>query len=164
MTELPNLGANHFDCVTTAGHFDSWKQNITTSSGLITGSVYFRSTWEPDQWEPNAMIVVLGKEHTDEVAGISYGKPPNLHKYVGVELEYLVPGSGMQTTWHKQLLANLGADMRFELRWSGDRVEARFPPNEQQWAPMPLAFVAQRVALVCSSAEVVFHDVSISSP
>jgi hypothetical protein len=162
MGELPDPGENHFDCSTHAGAFDVWNREVSAASGAIAGSAYFRSYWVPGQWAPNAKIVLRGKEKTD-LAGISYARPTNVPDATAVYLEYAVAGGGEQKVWFKHLLAKLGADLRFELRWTGNRLEARFPPAEE-WAPIPLNFTPDRITLVCSSAEVIFHNVTVASP
>jgi hypothetical protein len=162
MGSLQNPGEIHFDCVSHAGRFEKWEHEVSPASGMITGSLYFRSIWVPNKWIPVATVLIAGKPdaHTER-AGLGFGREHA--DTMRPELVYEDPRRGFTRTWYKQLAANLGADMRFELRWVGTRAEVRFPPNEE-WSPVPMAFTPERVTLACSSSEVIYHDVTVTSP
>jgi hypothetical protein len=159
---LGSLGDNHYDCDVPANHFSNWTHDVLAASGIVTGTAYFRAIRVPAEWHPAASITLRGKG-SKESAGVTFIRFPQPPDSTAVHLLYVTPGGGLQRLWFDHRRMPLGSEIRFELRWAGNRLEMRLPPDTA-WTPVPMAFAPKRLHLGCTSSEVIFHHVTISSP
>ena len=151
-------GEDMFDCDATPGHYSSWSHAVG-DSGQITGSLHFYAVRFDANWLPWA-TVLLHPKTGKPLAGVVAGRPR--------DRDVVLFNSSHQENGRerRQLLIPalpLGTDVPFALRWTPDKVEVQLA-REPSWHTVPLVASPARVSLGCSTAGVVFHDISIKSP
>ena len=154
-------GGDRFDCIARYGHFEKKPRPLTSASILVTGEAYFRGVWRPGEWLPVAKVVV--RNGPKQIAGFSLTEPPRRHGATVIDVEYWTAQQGIKQAWINPLVPTLGADIPFALRLDGSRLAVRVGASTE-WTPVPLAFTPHEMDLICSSAEVIFHDVNAVEP
>jgi len=97
-------------------------------------------------------------------AGLSISRNPNMRDALGLQRTYTNPqGIHRESVDTPPLALGLGTDVSFAVRWTANSVEVRLPPDPT-WTSIPLSFAPRRVTLGCSTAEAIFHDVTVTSP
>ena len=123
--------------------------------------LFFRAIRSPTEWHPAASVSLRGAR--GESAGVNFVRYPRPADSTAVNLVYGQRGGAWQRTWFKHHRDPLGASLRFELRWTANHLEMRFPPDEE-WTSVPMTFTPTQFVLGCTSSEVIFHDVTIDVP
>jgi hypothetical protein len=160
---LASLPASlRWDCNVEAEHYHNWTHDISAASGHITGTAYFRAIRSPTEWFPRASATIRG-EGKGDFAGVDFTRYPRPADSTAPHIIHGKPDGSADELWYHKQRAPLGAPLQFELRWTSDQLEVRFPPDAE-WSTVPLSFKPTRFHLGCASGEVIFHDLTITSP
>jgi hypothetical protein len=162
LAALPASPAISWDCNVEAEHFTNWTHDISAASGHITGTAYFRAIRVPSEWFPLASATIRGTGKGD-FAGVNFIRYPRPGDSTAPHIVHGKPDGSADQLWYQKQRVSLGAPLRFELRWTADQLDVRFPPDPA-WSTLRLSFTPVRFHLGCSSGEVIFHDVTITSP
>ena len=162
LAALPASPDIRWDCNVEADHFTTWTHDVAAASGHITGTAYFRAIRVPSEWFPSASMSIRG-EGKGDFAGVKFIRYPRPADSTAPQIVHGRPDGSAAQAWYKKQRVPLGAPLQFELRWTADQLDVRFPPDPE-WTTVQLSFAPARFALGCSSGEVVFHDVTITSP
>ena len=164
ITALPGHGGYELDCDAALGRERSETRDIAATSGFATGELYFRVVRVPDALLPIATVLLVSDDAHRERAGIRFIRYPSAPDLAVLQIVYFEPEHPIaQVISPDNRRAALGHDMGFALRWHENLLEVRVAPDSD-WVHVPLRFVPSRIELACSSAEAIFHSVSILSP
>jgi hypothetical protein len=153
-THLVPRGDIFYDCDAAAGHLSGWSQKVQ-QTGSITGRIFIAETRKDDTWPHFARVAVTG---------------PARGSRAGFEMQVVDGDAALQPmlrfsneTAVRAEPAELPiAGASFELTWSREMVRVRFAPGGV-WNEIPLSFEPKRVSLECSTANAVFHAVTVTS-
>ena len=162
LASLPASPALRWDCNVEAEHYTNWTHDISAASGHITGTAYFRAIRSPTEWFPRASATIRG-EGKGDFAGVDFTRYPRPADSTAPHIIHGKPDGRADELWYHKQREPLGAPLQFELRWTSEKLEVRFPPDAE-WSTVPLSFKPTRFHLGCASSEVIFHDVTITSP
>ena len=153
-THLVPRGDIFYDCDAAAGHLSGWSMAVHPS-GTVAGRMFIAATRKHDRFEHFARVAVTGLERGSRA---------------GFEL---VVGDGDKSLQANLRVSNVTtvraepaelpiAGASFTMTWSPEMVRVRFAPGGV-WNEIPLAFEPKRVWLECSTANAVFHVVTVTS-
>ena len=156
--KVTTAGDDMFECDALAGHYSKWSHAIA-DTGQVSGWMYFYTVRSDPNWLPWGSVLLRPKEGTP-TAGMVAGRPRGKDVLL-LNSAYQDAGQYRQALLIPEL--PLATDVHFTFRWSPGKIEVQLA-HDPSWHPIPIGFTPARLGLGCSTADVVFHDISIKSP
>jgi hypothetical protein len=151
-------GDIYYDCDAASGHTSQWSRTIEPA-GSVTGTLFIREVRHDPEWAAFGGVMVSGPL-PENLVGIEVtinGSATSLR----AQLRY--PKASPNAAAKRVELAHAPTGgMQFALQWQANTLRARVDPAGA-WSEVPLPFKPERLWLACSTGNVVFHSVSVTT-
>ena len=147
-TELPASDV-YVACSGPAGRLAYHGHPLGGPAGTLAGSVYFSYLRVEDDWLPVASLDIFGETKQQVLHILKMGT----HGHS--DYDHLV---FWEPKGHAEM--PIRTDVRFEVKWTPSAVQFRVDPDPT-WTTVPVAFAPRAFGTSCSTADVVFHGVSL---
>jgi hypothetical protein len=148
-SELP-AADGYVACSAPAGQLAYHGHALGAPSGTLSGSVHFSYLRVDDYWIPIASLDIFGTTKQQAVHLLKMGT----HGHADYDhLVFFEPKGHVEMP--------IQTDVRFDVKWTPRAVQFRIDPDPT-WTTVPMAFAPLAFGTSCSTADVVFHGVSLT--
>jgi hypothetical protein len=148
-------GQIYYDCDAASGHTSQWSRMIEPA-GSVTGSLFITEVRHDDDWVTFGGLMVSGPLPRNTV-GINVTLDP-----AAMELRAQLRAP-KATSDGAELGRAPTSGIQFALEWDAHKLRARIDPTDP-WSEVALPFTPERLWLVCSTGNVIFHSISLTAP